>query len=216
MRNEIFMNKNDIAYQEIKAMISKGIINNNSSISENSLVAKLNMSRTPIRSALQRLNFEGIIKIVPNQGIIIQEMSIEEVKEKHDLRVAVELYIIKKSINSICEDDINNLREIMHRQFVASSNRDFYAFLKCDTQFHTYFLKYYKNKIMTDIMVDFRERFYPLSLRGLQKRTVGQMAESLKEHQDIVSALEKHDLVATVSLLEKHIQKGILALIQEW
>ena len=208
------MNKNEIAYQKIKEMIFQEIITNNSGISENSLVEKLNMSRTPIRSALQRLNFEGIIRIVPNQGIIIQELSIEEAREKFDLRAAVELYIVKKTIDLVCEEDIDNLCDILHRQSVAYSKKDFYAFLKCDMEFHTYFLKYYKNKSMSDIMFNFRERFYTLSLRGLKKRNDRQMEEALKEHHDIVSALEKHDFVATINLVEKHINNSILELIR--
>lgn len=208
------MNKNEIAYVKIKEMIFRGVITSNCSISENSLVEKLGISRTPIRAALQRLKFEGILKIIPNQGIVIHEPSIEEAREKIELRVAVELYILKKCINLICEEDIENLHEIVDLQCAASKRGDFFEVLQCDKEFHTYLLKFYKNEIMTEIMLNFRERFFNLSLRGLAKRTATRMKETLEEHRNIISALEKHDFEEASDLLERHIENSFLELLK--
>ncbi|MEA4881318.1 MAG: GntR family transcriptional regulator, partial [Synergistaceae bacterium] len=61
--------KKDFAYEEIRKLIlrretSEGVI-----LSENSLAAELNMSRTPVREALQRLQMEGFLEIHPNRGV---------------------------------------------------------------------------------------------------------------------------------------------------
>lgn len=208
------MNKNESAYKKIKEMIFQGEITSSCAISENSLVEKLGISRTPIRAALQRLNFEGILKIIPNQGVVIHEPTIEEAREKIELRAAVELYILKKCIHLTSQEDVKNLNEILEQQSMAVSRGDYYEFLQYDKEFHTYFLRYYHNETMSEIMLNFRERFYNLSLRGLAKRTAARMEETLKEHKMIVDALEKHDFANAAELLEKHIENSFLELLK--
>jgi len=208
------MKKNEIAYKKIKNMIFQGILTNSSAISENTLVEKLGMSRTPIRAALQRLSFEGIITIVPNQGIVIQEPSLKEVREKLELRVAVELYLLKKCIKLICDEDIKKLQEILDQQSRAACQRDFLAFFQSDIEFHTYILKNYTNETMSKIVLNFRERFYSLSLSNLAKRSADRMEESLNEHKAIIIALENQNFSEASDLLEKHIENNVLELLK--
>lgn len=208
------MNKSDIAYKKIKEMLFKGMLGNGNPVSENTLVDDLKMSRTPIRAALQRLSYEGFLMIVPNQGIVICEPSLEETREKLELRVAVELYLLRKCMNSITPKDIEILHEIIDRQEETIRRSDLLGFFHSDVEFHTYILKNYKNETMSKIVLNFRERFFTLSLQGLAKRSAYRMENSLNEHKAIIAALERQDFVAAADLLENHIENSVLELLK--
>lgn len=206
--------KNEIAYRVIKEMIMLGQLTNETGISENMLVEKLNMSRTPIRAALQRLQLEEQIKIIPNQGIIISEMSMEEAKEKYDLRIAVELYVIKKVIDILSAQDFRNLHNILNQQKQACEKMNYYEFLSLDNEFHLYFLTVYKNKNIYEIITRFREKFFSIALRGIHKPH--RMATAISEHEEILVALEERNLDKALACLENHIESGILRTIQSF
>lgn len=204
--------KNEVAYNRIKEMILQGRITSDHRISENILVKKLKMSRTPIRSALQRLQMEGFIKVVRNQGIFILGMSIEEAREKYDLRIALELHVIKKVIRLLSDDDIENLRRILDRQSEACQKGDVLSFLHTDHDFHMYFFKVYKNKAIRDLISNLRERFYNIALKALTNKD--RIHKSLEEHYRLLKALEKQNLANALQALENNIEKGILHTVQ--
>jgi GntR family transcriptional regulator, rspAB operon transcriptional repressor len=205
-------NKSETAYKMIKDLIIQGKLTNDINISENILVKKLKMSRTPIRAALQRLQLERYIKIVPNQGIFIRGMSIAEAREKYDLRIALELYVIKKVIRLLSTTDFENLQRILRRQLDACQNDDADSFIQADIEFHMYFLKMYNNKMIFDIINDLRDNFYFVALQALKRPS--QMTNSAKEHHIIFEALKKNNINKALKTLEMNIEKGILRTMQ--
>ena len=95
--------KKDQAYESIRTLVLQRGASDSFVISENSLAAELNMSRTPIREALQRLQMEGFIEIHPHRGIVIPEVSVIEVNETFALRMAIEEFVIKEIIPFMTE-----------------------------------------------------------------------------------------------------------------
>lgn len=201
--------KSLIAYQKIKEEIISENIKQNVYLSENVLARKLNMSRTPIRNALQKLQIEGFIKIIPHQGIILQEVSITEVREIYDLRIAVEVFVIKKAINSLNQNDFDNLRQILNLQNEAMIEKNKMKFMQLDNDFHLYFHKGYYNQKIHSIICSFRERFLSLGLKALEK--TNRMETSFREHNEILTALENKNIEKAVAELENHLEEGYMS-----
>ena len=65
--------KKDLAYEEIKRLILDGKLSGDMPISENVLANMLGISRTPVRDALRRLEMDGFVRVIPNQGVVIRE-----------------------------------------------------------------------------------------------------------------------------------------------
>ena len=108
--------KRDLAYEEIKKLILSGKLSNDMSISENVLAKMLGMSRTPVRDALRRLEMDGFVRIIPNQGVVIREVSINEVKEIYDMRIALEEFVTKELADMLSDKDFSNLEKILKKQ----------------------------------------------------------------------------------------------------
>ena len=78
--------KSQEAYDAIREIIIKADPNEGVPYSENYFAETLGMSRTPIRSALQQLQYDGLISIIPHQGIVIRTISYEEAWQLFDFR----------------------------------------------------------------------------------------------------------------------------------
>src|SRR5262245_11966916 len=78
------------AYADLKQRILSGTIAPGSILAERQLAADLGMSKTPVRAALERLEHEGFITVSPQQGILVRDLSIHEIADQYEIRVALE------------------------------------------------------------------------------------------------------------------------------
>src|SRR5690242_8654838 len=86
----------DIAYDQIKQRIVSGEWTGGTFLTEKFLSDLLQMSKTPIRSALDRLEMNGLVKLSPKQGIIVQEVSLKKVLEIYELRLSLETFAARQ------------------------------------------------------------------------------------------------------------------------
>lgn len=194
----------DIAYQRIKEQLIKGELEK--SVSENYLVEKLGMSRTPIREALHRLNNEDFLEIIANKGVFLKEVSIKETNDLMDLRLAVELSAMKEIKSYINEKHLRELDEIVEEQIKVEAKKDAYTFLKLDLEYHEYFLKIVGNNHFIKVLNNISDRLF---LHGMAASRKGLTDDkSIKDHLDINEALRKYDYEKAYNLLESHILKG--------
>src|SRR5262245_19915412 len=83
------------AYAEIKRRIVRGDYNAQTFLAERQLADGLGMSKTPVRAALERLEQEGLVTISPQQGIIVRDLSVHEIADQYEMRIALETYVAR-------------------------------------------------------------------------------------------------------------------------
>lgn len=200
-------NKTELAYEQIKRKIITGDISNRKPISVNGLAAELAMSKTPVRDALHKLQTEGFVRIIPNQGIIVQELTVAEVTQMYELRVAVEEYLVKRAITLLTETHIRHFRDLIDRQQTAMENNDPFEFMNYDNEQHLYIHQVYYNPIIFDVVNRMTDRIFYGGVQAL--RIPGRMATVLEEHIRIVNALEARDAEQFNQALEHHFTQGL-------
>lgn len=191
------------AYSQIKEKIIKGDFRADGYTSENKLVAELGMSRTPIREALHRLQSEGFVKILPKQGIVIQEPSIKETNDYYELRLAIETFAIRKLKGLITEEDFAKLGSIIDNQKKACELRDYSIWMEHDIAFHALLLEIVGNRLFIQLMSNIRDR---LSKDIFKRRELFQ--EGINEHIEILKALKRGDYIRAEQALTEHILGG--------
>lgn len=201
--------KHEIAYKEIKNKIINREYTESTSISINTLSKQMNMSISPIRDALKKLQEEGFVRIIPNQGIYVRELSASKVAEMYDLRLALEEFIIRRVHPFLEENDYANLETIITMQRTAFQKGEDSSFLDADNDFHNYFNKYFKSSMILDTLSRLEERLQHIWLKSLQ--VPGRMEASIHEHERVLSALKNNELEKAFILLEDHLQKGLFS-----
>ncbi|RNB79143.1 GntR family transcriptional regulator [Brevibacillus nitrificans] len=205
-RNEKVFLK-DIAYEKIK---EKGIKGEEEYTSENYLVQELNMSRTPIREALNRLQHEGFLKIMPNRGIVFTELSVEERNELIDMRIAIETYSLRLASTQINDGDIETLSEIIKMQEKAYLADDFVDLLEKDALFHQCLLEIVGNSQFIKMYRHARERQFTVRAGKWLKNKPDVLQTFIEEHRGILDAIIQRDIPVAVQYLEAHLKKGKL------
>lgn len=197
----------DIAYQKIKEKILEGYYLDKNYTSENELVEELQMSRTPIREALQRLQYEGLVQIISNQGIVFQELSVKETSDLFDLRLAIETFAIRQVVQVFSEKDLEVIEACLEKQRLAYEQEDSRAFMRHDAEFHQHLLSIADNKMFLQIMSNIRDRLFYQGCR-IFKKNPDRILRSLEEHIEIISAIKSGDEEEAVARMEKHLLRG--------
>ena len=83
-----------IAYENIKDWIVSGFLVPGEKINQDDLASKLNYSRMPIRSALDRLSSEGLVVKIPHRGVLVSKLSDTELNQVFELRAHIESMIV--------------------------------------------------------------------------------------------------------------------------
>ena len=82
----------DRAYRVIKEKIISCEYPPNAILNEGQIQAEINVGRTPVREAISCLAQENLLRIIPKKGIIISELSINEILMTYDTRELIEPY----------------------------------------------------------------------------------------------------------------------------
>lgn len=196
----------DIAYKKIKERILQGYYEEGST-SENELVKELQMSRTPIREALQRLQYDGLVKIYSNQGVFFQDLSVKQVNDLFDMRIAIETFSLRKAMQVISSGQLEKLEQDLIKQQKAVDEKDTLAFMKNDAGFHSYLIQIADNQFIDPAFKNIRERlFHHGSL--VYKKKPDLIRQSYEEHIKIVEAIKEKDLKAATCAMEVHLENS--------
>lgn len=201
------------AYDEIKKLILSGELKQGTAISMSVLAEQLDISRTPVTNACQRLEHEKFLTIVPKQGVIINTITIEEAYGIYELRAAIESYNARHVIDILTDEDIEILRSSLQKQISSVESGDAKAFMDEDHYFHRYILQKKDNQEMLSVINHLYDRAYMLGIKNSYSR---RLKESVQEHQRIIEALEKRDKLAFADAIEDNILNGFRSLTQRY
>lgn len=96
----------DKAYASIKDSILNERYQPGSILSERLLIEELDMSKTPIKDAITKLQSEGFVRVSSKRGIVINDLSIEKINDIYNLRIALEAFNCEYIYDRITEEDL--------------------------------------------------------------------------------------------------------------
>lgn len=203
-------NLSEQAYMIIKEKIVSGKLKQGEVISISAIASLLNISRTPVTNACQKLEMDKFLSIIPKQGIIINTMTIDDAREIYELRAALETYSAKRIFDYLKEEDIEFLQESNKRLKQYIEKREIQGFMEEDTNFHRYLLDKYKNSQIAEIIQKLYERAFLIGMKSCEN--ISRMEDSLKEHEEIVNAIINKDKEKAIEAIETNIMNGYINL----
>ncbi|MDO4265529.1 MAG: GntR family transcriptional regulator [Eubacteriales bacterium] len=117
------MNLKDVAYETIKQKIIFCEYKPGMLLSEAQLMQEIDASRTPVREALNKLEQEGFVQIIPKKGTVVTALSLSEVNMTFEARLILEPYILEHYIQFIDKGKLAGIREMIQSQ-ITSLNGD--------------------------------------------------------------------------------------------
>ena len=182
-------------------------------LSENQLCKRFGVSRTPIRSVLQRLEQNRFVQIIPCKGTIVTAIDIGVVDQLIFQRVAVEGMVFRDFVQSCSPMEILAVEHLYNMLLEAAAGRsdpenfDFNHFLSCDLAMHAYWFrktsKEYLWEQMTRPQADY-SRFIRLDIVGARN-----VLSVVSEHAEMLRILREKDLDAIEPLMRTHLYGGV-------
>lgn len=188
-----YLSLKESAYHIIKKKILDLEFEPGSRIREDLLAEEIDMSRTPVREAINQLSAEGFVNNIPRKGIFVIELKPHEIKNLLDIRESLEVLAIDNCIDNIDKKRLSTLNKIL-AQFEQALNVEEYK--KCnelDSLFHLTIAEFAQNKKLTEFLAEI-EDFMKIA-RSLEKKMNPREKNSitLREHQAILQAIENHE-----------------------
>jgi DNA-binding GntR family transcriptional regulator len=194
------------AYAFVRERTLKGIYSSGLRITEQEIANATGVSRTPVREALRRLQAEGFVTLVPNQGAAVAEWSGQSIDDMFELRALLEPYGAARAAERITADELAELSALARKQYEESVRRA-PGYLRrigeVNSRFHRALQEYSGNVHLVSMMPALIDA--PLVLKTFSKYEHFELVRSASHHLEIVSALEAHDAEWAAAVMRAHI-----------
>lgn len=170
-----------------------------SELREQELAQQFEVSKSPVREALQHLVREGLVTVMPRQGYRVSPVSMSDAQDMFAYRQVLELGCIAESARRAPDGELNELDRF--RIFEGESRDDFIAY---NRDFHCALARCSGNSRMSRAACDLIEemdRLVRMSVAATRGRDPQKLVE---EHSAIIDALQERNAKLAVNLLKAH------------
>lgn len=172
-------------------------------LSRGELSAYFDLSVTPIRDALMRLEEEGLVDIFPQHATRVRGINIDSARQAHFLRLALELEIVHTLAAQSDPALVQALRKLVGEQQTALKERDFAGFRRADQAFHRQLYSAAKVEELWRLMRGHSGNMD--RLRHLHLPLNNKAESVLEDHSDIVEAIGRADAAGAEAAVRRHL-----------
>lgn len=192
-------------YEKLRRKILEFEIYPGTRITESELAADFNVSRTPVRAALQRLAVEGHIVIQPKQGCFVRAVDIEKISQYYDVRVHLEAAAVELACENMSTEEIDTLQEIWNPARVKKTpNMDEIKAL--EEAFHITIATASGNAVLLDYLEDVNNHIRILRRLGFPDRQ--SVLETFEEHYELCQLIRGRNARTARKAMIAHIRKS--------
>lgn len=212
--------KTALLRENIEHDIVTGVYMPGERLDETVLANRYEVSRTPIRQALQQLTAMGFVINIPKRGTFVSEVSTSEMLCMFEVMAELEGMCAKLAARRITAEQLIELESAQaqcNESILAGNSDDYYY---ANERFHMQLYKISGNPFLAQMAGQLHNRLKPY--RRLQLRVSGRLKMSASEHEAIIEALRAGDPIAAEKLTEQHILiqgdkfSDFLAAIEQW
>lgn len=191
-------------YDTLKDAIIQLTLKPGQLITEEELAELLGVSRTPLRTAVNKLMHEDLIVFVPGKGTFVSELTNKQLADIFEVRNSIELLSVNLAAQYRTEEDALKLKKMIDAQSKLDfSQKDGYRqFFTADLEIHSFISGMGKNdyliKILKPIMINCSRYLYTTLSEQAVKNAVN-------EHYEIYECILKQDSEAAEAALHKHV-----------
>lgn len=199
------MDLKEWAYMDIKSKI----LNNDYKVGEQLFIEKickeLDISRTPVREALLRLQAEDYVYAASRVGFFVKGMTKDDFDDLFELREMIECKAAKNAAQDLTPQDEERLGKMQEISRNALNEKDLKTFNEMEQEIHNLISNYLKNKRVRKLLEDMKDQIHRERMLALMNPENVEM--SLKEHDEIINALIKRDAKKAEKAMQNHLNK---------
>jgi DNA-binding GntR family transcriptional regulator len=196
--------KADDAYDELKRLIVSLRIAPGEPLNERTLMTTMDVGRTPLREAIQRLALEQLVTSLPRRGYFVRELSISELNEMIAARHVVEPAVIRMAVPNLLPADLANLRELVDVTRSELERENHEAGIYHDLEFHSTIANACGNRYLAAVAIQINTRLLRYWYVSFAMLTY--QPPTFAHHDLLLKLLESGDADAVEAAMHDHIE----------
>lgn len=200
--------KTDSVYERLRDEIIEGVINPEQNLTEEWLRGHLNVSRTPVREALIRLQEDGLVTLIKNKGAFLTPFGISDIIDIFNLRILLEGFATRTCVDFIDQERVRMIHDRLEELAAIPERYD--EKVKLGTDLHGLIIESAQNPRLEKIIKTLQAQVMWVRF---QAERIGRVNKSLGEHRKIAKAIQVRDKKQAEKSMQRHLETVLKDLV---
>ena len=203
----------EVVYESLRKTIISGVIPVGERIVEKEYAERLNISRTPVREALRRLELEELVEYLPRIGVVVKRISVEDVIEIYKIRHSLEVLAAVNAMDNITPEEIKEIEKLLDLTEQKNEEGKIEDVIELFGEFNAKIYEASRMKRLAGMISklnEYLQRFRNISISEKDRRE-----KALKEHREILAAIIEKNSEVIDKLIERHLEDSLQVVILE-
>ena len=214
-RLNVHLPLHDQVATRLRTMLVEGHIEPGAKLNERVLCEQLHVSRTPLREAIKLLAVEGLVDLLPNRGAVAVKLTEADVMHSFEVLAGLEAMSGELAAARASDAERTEIRATHYEMKAAFARRDLSSYYRLNAAIHTAINTAAGNPVLAATYAHINARVQSLRFRTNQNEAKWKVA--MREHDQMVQALDARDAPALRALLIQHLlhkRDTVLALLR--
>jgi len=174
-----------------------------SDISIKDIAEMLEVSRSPVRDALIRLEKEGLVDTIPQRGTFVSKIDLHRVDEERFFRASLEEKVVELCMHRWNQDDIAEMEKKIQKQQESLREKDYYKLLQYDDEFHEIFFRIADKILCWDMIQNMSGHYRRMRHMALFDNAI--IGKNIENHKAMADSLKNKKEEELIGLTRKHL-----------
>jgi DNA-binding GntR family transcriptional regulator len=188
--------------KQIEESILSGYFKPRERLIEMDLISSFGVSRTVIREALKKLEAKGLVRSIPYRGVVVADLTVEEIEEIYFLRAELEKIAARLVLKLITPAEIQQLKKLSKEVERHLRNKT-HQMIEGDSEFHRMIFKACRNSYLYEMIDYLRTKAHIVRFNAWSLPY--RIEQSILEHREMIRAIENRNLSQFEKLIVKHL-----------
>lgn len=193
-------------FTTLKDEILQGRLLSGQKLTEKVLCDKYQISRTPVREALHKLEMEGLVESIPNRGFYVLGLAEQDYLDMFTLRKIYEIQAVTWAIERITDAELEELEELFEFMEFYTMKKDVAKMLTINMNFHQKIYHASHNRMLKNLLSSYQEMLKHIENPSNKKDSY--LLEVFNEHKEIFDAFKAKDIEAGKTAMAKHMDNA--------
>jgi len=200
-------------YQALLNSIVSAGIEPGAPLRPETIAQQLEVSTTPVREAMHRLESDGLAIKLPYQGWFVRQHTRQEIRDLYELRVALESFSVELACQRITDEEVRWLREHQSVGEAALAAGDIEAYRVYNRDLHAAIMRAARNSYVSAVMGQLQLQSEMLMARTI--RMAGRPERAIEEHHRLIELIAARDQANAARLMNQHISSAVGDILAE-
>ncbi|MEE1038459.1 MAG: GntR family transcriptional regulator [Eubacterium sp.] len=194
-------------FSTLKDEILQGKLLSGQKLTEKVICEKYQISRTPVREALHKLEMEGLVESIPNRGFFVLGLTDQDYMDMFTLRKVYEVQATQWAIQRITKEELEELEELFEFMEFYTMKKDIAKMLTINMNFHQKIYAASHNRMLKNLLSSYQEM-----LKHRENPVVksdSYLIEVFSEHKAIFEAFKNRDVEAGMAAMSIHMDNSM-------